>query len=81
MRVLVTGATGVVGRWAFEGLLGVNHEIVAVSRGRRQIGGAAEIQANLLDPGIVAAIRCLRSEVGAAATGAIEEGLAESYAW
>jgi nucleoside-diphosphate-sugar epimerase len=52
MRVLVTGAAGFVGRWAVEGLLRRNNEVIAVSRGRApiaQIAGTSEIRANLLD--------------------------------
>jgi nucleoside-diphosphate-sugar epimerase len=52
MRVLVTGATGFVGRWAVEGLLRRNNEVIAVSRGRAPaapIAGLTEIRGDLLD--------------------------------
>lgn len=50
MRVLVTGATGFVGRWAVEGLVRRKHDVIALSRGRRQSAGASGVHANLLDP-------------------------------
>lgn len=59
MRVLFTGATGVIGRWTVPHLIANGHEVRAVARNRethRWLAslGAQPISANLFDPAEVA---------------------------
>ena len=50
MRVLVTGATGLIGQETCAALAGAGHEVVALSRSGRDVAGAAEtIAVDLLD--------------------------------
>jgi len=61
VRVLVTGATGFVGRWATNALTARGAEVVRLSRTASQGGnGGPVVAANLLDP---SAIRRVVNEV------------------
>ncbi len=51
MRVLVTGASGFIGRWAVAGLVQRNIEVVALSRSPAAAPGAHAIAVDLLDTG------------------------------
>lgn len=59
MRVLVTGASGFVGRWAVDALVARGAEVLAVSRQPRPVARAETIACDLLDP---AAARKLLAE-------------------
>lgn len=50
MRVLVTGASGLIGRHVTKTMSGAGHDVIALTRGGKKIPGAAEtVMANLLD--------------------------------
>ena len=48
-RVLLTGATGLIGRQCIAPLEAMGHEVLAVSRSGRSVGGASGIAVDLLD--------------------------------
>ncbi|WP_187829348.1 NAD(P)-dependent oxidoreductase [Labrys sp. KNU-23] len=50
MRVLVTGGTGFIGRWAAASLAAAGHEVFVVSRKLATMQGCKIIVADLLDP-------------------------------
>ena len=60
MRILVTGASGFVGRWTVAALVARGAEVIAVSRQPRAAPGAATMACDLLDA--AAAARRLLSE-------------------
>jgi nucleoside-diphosphate-sugar epimerase len=49
-RVLLTGATGLIGRHCTAPLTALGYEVVALSRGGAPVAGATSLAANLLDP-------------------------------
>lgn len=49
MRILVTGGTGFVGRWAVSALKEAGHEVVVCARRESAIPGCRTIEADLLD--------------------------------
>jgi len=49
-RVLLTGATGLIGRQAIPALAKAGYEVVALSRSGRAIAGATSLACDLLDP-------------------------------
>lgn len=54
MRVLVTGASGFIGRYAVEELDRIGASVVAVSRAGRAPAGVEAVSADLLQPGVAA---------------------------
>lgn len=49
-RVLLTGATGLIGRHAVAPLRGAGYDVIALSRSGRDVAGAAGLAADLLNP-------------------------------
>lgn len=62
-RVLLTGATGLIGRQCIAPLEAMGHEVLAVSRSGRSVAGASGIALDLLDSAAVAeTVRAVKAD-------------------
>lgn len=87
MRVLFTGATGVIGRWTVPHLIANGHEVRAVARNRDAhrwltSAGAEPIRANLFEPSAVArAVDGVDAVVNMATAIPPQDKMTERKAW